>query len=128
MPAALAHLPKLAKIDSAVLAGKTYRPSMAILLCNPANAVVGAVVCRELPILLDQETHFLRKERVAHGILRPACRRMAKVFGHQRSPPVIGAIGFIGSIGFMGSMLFSCPCFGSRAFTPRARQGLNGIC
>ncbi len=59
---------------------------MPILLCDPSNVVIAAVVSRQLAVLLHQETLFFRKEGVAHAVLRTAGRRLPKVFRPPARP------------------------------------------
>jgi hypothetical protein len=53
------------------LAGESEIASAALLLSYTADPVVGSVVVRELPVLLDQETTFLEKGCLAISFCDP---------------------------------------------------------
>jgi hypothetical protein len=81
------HLSKLPQIDRAALAGKRYGACMAMLLRDAVYTVIAAIVCRELPVLLNQQARFFRKEGVAHAVLGTAGRGLSKLLG----PPKLAA-------------------------------------
>jgi hypothetical protein len=88
---------QLVQFHRSVLTREGQRLSLAALLRDATDAVITAVVGRQLPALLDQQATLPGKERVENPVLRPARGRLAEIV---RLP----VIGFMDSIGFIGSI------------------------
>src|SRR4030095_7992442 len=66
-----------------MLAGEGKATPCSLLLRDPVHVMVERIIDSHLSVHRDRYTSLLREIRVAHGMLRPACRGHAKV----RRPP-----------------------------------------